>query len=504
VIRPRSSTPTFRRLLYALIAFGVIVILDVALFGWLIFRSLSQREIEDVLLETRQEAAQIAERIAGRASEEGTDLYTVIAVERETRTYIDDVLKQKGVVSSIRVLDKDGALVYEATGQVNQPMGGESAPGIDGAGELNSEIPKEIPGDSAGSVHTEETVDTSQYQVEEPIGEFGMLRIGISEEDLQARISELRHDLIGQASAIGAVTTALLLAALALIWALLRRGHRLEEQAAEAERMAYIGTLASGLAHEIRNPLNSLNLNMQMLEEELDPAASGVGVGSGRRLLTITRTEIARLERLVTDFLSYARPRALEVEEVEVEELLEQVRAILEGEARSRSVALEVGDRTGGMTVRVDPGQMRQLLLNLAQNAIAAAEGRPDGQVVLAAEPRDLREGLVELIVEDNGAGIAADQVERIFDVFYSSRKGGTGLGLAIVDRIARRHDGSVEVESEVGRGTTFRVVLPRATPAQPPLSSSSSAGEMNSSGSSLPHTSQSASLTTPSFNSKT
>jgi signal transduction histidine kinase len=504
VIRPRFSTPTsFRRLLYALIAFGVIVIFDVALFGWLIFRSLSQREIEDVLLETRQEAAQIAERIAGRAAEEGADLYTVIAVERETRTYIDDVLEQKGVVSSIRVLDKDGALVYEATGQVKQPVGGGgSPPGLDAAGDLDSEIPKEIPG--GGTVRTEETVDTSKYQVEEPIGDFGMLRIGISEEDLQARIGELRHDLIGQASVIGGVTTALLLAALALIWVLLRRSHRLEEQAAEAERMAYIGTLASGLAHEIRNPLNSLNLNMQMLEEELEPAAGGAGRGSGRRLLTITRTEIARLERLVTDFLSYARPRALEVEEVEVEELLEQVRAILEGEARSRGVALEVGDRTGGMTVWVDPGQMRQLLLNLAQNAISAAEGRPDGQVVLAAEPRDLREGLVELIVEDNGAGIPADQVERIFDVFYSTRKGGTGLGLAIVDRIARRHDGSVEVESEAGRGTTFRVVLPRAATAQAPLSSSSSAGEMNSSGSSLPHTSQSASLTTPSFHSKT
>ena len=502
---PRSSTPTsFRRLLYALIAFGVIVILDVALFGWLIFRSLSQREIEDVLLETRQEAAQIAQRIAGRAAEEGADLYTVIAVERETRTYIDDVLKEKGVVSSIRVLDKDGALVYEASGEVKEPMGGDSTPGVDGGGELNGEIPKEIPGEATGNVRTEETVDTSQYQVEEPIGDFGMLRIGISEEDLQARIGELRRELIGQASVIGAVTTALLLAALALIWVLLRRSHRLEEQAAEAERMAYIGTLASGLAHEIRNPLNSLNLNMQMLEEELEPAAGAATASSGRRLLTITRTEIARLERLVTDFLSYARPRALEVEEVQVEELLEQVRAILEGEARSRGVALEVGDRTGGMTVRVDLGQMRQLLLNLAQNAIAAAEGRPDAQVVLAAEPRDLREGLVELIVEDNGPGIPADALERIFDVFYSTRKGGTGLGLAIVDRIARRHDGSVEVESAPGEGTTFRVVLPRAATAQPPLSSSSSAGEMNSSGSSLPHTSQSASLTTPSFHSKT
>jgi len=508
VIRPRLRTPTtFRRLLFILIAFGVIMIFDVALFGWLIFRSLSQREIEDVLLETRQEAAQIAQRLAGRAAEEGADLYTVIAVERDTRTYIDNVPKQKDVVSSVRVLDADGALVYEATGKVKKPLGDQGRLDMDASGDLNGEIPPEIPGDipsdGNGDVRTEETVETSQYQVDEPIGDFGTLRIGISEEDLQARIGKLRRDLIGQASVIGAVTTALLLAALVLIWVLLRRGHRLEEQAAEAERMAYIGTLASGLAHEIRNPLNSLNLNMQMLEEEIDLEAGG-RVSSGRRLLTITRAEIARLERLVTDFLSYARPRAIEVEAVAVEDLLEEVRALLAGEARSRGVSLLVGDRTGGMTVEVDPAQIRQLLLNLAQNALAAVEGRPDAQVILAAEPRDLREGLVELIVEDNGGGIPAGDLERIFDVFYSTRKGGTGLGLAIVDRIARRHDGSVEVESAPGEGTVFRIVLPRASLAQAPLSSSSSAGEMNSSGSSLPQTSQSASLTTPSFHSKT
>ncbi len=447
----KPSKTTARRLIVPLVLLGLVVVLDLVLFGWLIFRSLSQREIEQVLLETRHEAEDIAGQIADRASAEGKDLYTVIAVEKDTRTYIDSVLRQQGVVSSVRVLDKDGALVYEAAGDLKKPVGGGPV--------LDLERPREVPGD----LHTEVSTRRSRYQVEEPIGKFGLLRIGISEEDLQARIAELRHDLISQTATLGVVTTLLLTGAFLLIWALAHRSQRLEEQAAEAERMAYIGTLASGLAHEIRNPLNSLSLNMQMLEEEI---GQGGPAPSGGRLLGITRREIARLERLVTDFLSYARPRPLDLEEVAAAELLEQVRELLAGEAASRRVELVAEDRSGGAAVRADPGQMRQLLLNLAQNALTAAEearrgdGGRRGRVTLGAERRG---GWVDLLVEDDGRGIPPEDLDRIFDVFFSTRKGGTGLGLAIVDRIAKNHGGTVEVASEPDAGTTVRVSLPAA-----------------------------------------
>jgi signal transduction histidine kinase len=245
-----------------------------------------------------------------------------------------------------------------------------------------------------------------------------------------------------------------------LVANLLRRSQRLEEKAAESERMAYIGTLASGLAHEIRNPLNSVNLNMQMLEEELGETG---GTPTGTRLLSITRSEVGRLERLVTDFLSYAKPRTPDLEELPALELLEQAREILAGEAAAHRVSLSVVDRTGGALLRVDPSQIRQLLLNLAQNAIAAAQAAADPLVVLSAET----EGQwIVLEVEDNGRGIPPEERERVFEIFYSTRKGGTGLGLAIVDRIARNHDGRVDLrEGEMG-GALFRVLLPPNGPA--------------------------------------
>ena len=437
--KPRRSSKTFRRVVTALVIFGVVVILDLILFGWLIFRSLSQREIERVLLETREEAAELAGRIEDRAVREGDDLYKVITVERAVRQYIESELVEEGMIRELAVYDANGTLVYRERGSLAEPF--EPAD-LD---DLSRDIP--IVGG-----------DGPEYVVEEPIGELGMVRISIDEQDLQARIGDLRGDLIGQAALLGAVTAALLLAAFLLITQLLRRSQRLEETAAESERMAYIGTLASGLAHEIRNPLNSVNLNMQMLEEEMVEAG---GTPTGSRLLSITRSEVGRLERLVTDFLSYAKPRPPDLEELPAVELLEQARELLAGEAAAHRVTLSVADRSGGAVLRVDPSQIRQLLLNLAQNAIAAAQSAADPRVLLRAS---VEGPWIVLEVEDNGKGIAPEDRERVFEIFYSTRKGGTGLGLAIVDRIARNHDGRVDLREGEQGGALFRVLLPKAS----------------------------------------
>lgn len=429
-----------RRLSVALVVFGLIVLVNFGLFGWLIFRSLSQREIESALLETRREAEEIAERLAERAEESDTDISTVLAVELDTQDELA-ALEEFDLVQAFAVHDVDGVLVYRKGG----------APGV---GVIP---PIDLLDREAGAVAEEDPT----YQIV-PIGEYGTLRVRVDDTELRQRIDVLQRELVRQAGLIAVLTGLLLVAAYVLILWLMRRGVRLEEQAAEAERMAYIGTLASGLAHEIRNPLNSLNLNMQMLEEEIDEAG---GLPTGGRLFAITKDEIRRLERLANDFLSYARPRALEIETLKAVALLEEAGEVLVPEARSRRVGLEVEDRSGGARVRVDPGQIRQLVLNLAQNALVATTdpppppGRP-ARVVLAVE----RHGDdVHLLVEDNGPGVDEEVRRKMFDIFYSTRKGGTGLGLAIVERIAKSHGGEVFVDSEVGEGTTVRVVLPVA-----------------------------------------
>lgn len=461
---PMSRSPNLalsRRLLIASVVFGLFVLCDIALFGWLIFRSLSQREIERVLLETRAEAETLARQIAGRAERQGKDLYTAVSVERETRTYIDSVLRKRRIVSEVLIHDKNGVLVFRSSKDAT--VEAVAPPAVPQVG--SPELPPQ--GDVRQDNLEWESPPYAVPDVRVPIGDLGVLEIGISAPELARRIEVLRRELIRQAAVIGIVSVLLLLSAYAAIWLLLRRSRRLELQAAEAERMAYIGTLASGLAHEIRNPLNSLNLNMQMLEEEIDEVGSAP---TGKRLLSITRSEISRLERLVTDFLAYAKPRPLEMEEVPAAWLLERIPEVLAGEIQKRRARVEVEDRSGGAHVKVDRAQISQLLLNLAQNALNASEEA--GRTPLLRLVASRQGPSVLLTVEDNGVGIPPEEQPRIFDLFYSTRKGGTGLGLAIVDRIARAHGGRILCESTPGDGTVMTLELPAAAGPERPVPS--------------------------------
>ena len=441
-----------RRLAIGLAALALFILLDIGLMGWLIFRSLSEREIRRVLLETRAEAEGLAEQIAEGAVRQGGDLYTVLAIEREVRTFVDSVLAQRDLIQTFEIRDREGLLVYSGSNERTIPMaGGKELPILEG-GEVGPRTERRVE-ERPFSFST----DTLPAALDVPIGELGFLRIGLSQGELERRVGELRTDLVRNTSVIALLTLLVLCLAYWFVWRLWRRGRRLEEQALEAERMAYVGSLASGLAHEIRNPLNSLNLNMQLLEEEVDGSADP----SRSRLLNMTRDEIARLERLVTDFLTYARPPSLDPDVVTARELLERCRDLLQVEATERGARLAIEDRTGGARVRVDPAQLGQLFINLVQNGLAAAHeaGRPPRIELRAAMRRDR----VAFEVSDNGSGVPAEERQKIFDLFYSSRKGGTGLGLAIVKRIAQAHEADLEVDSTADEGTTVRLILSAA-----------------------------------------
>jgi signal transduction histidine kinase len=440
-----------RRLLVASLVAALFVLSNIALFGWLIFRSLSQQEIERTLFETRSEAESLAKQIARQADRQGRDLYTAVADEQETQTFIDSVLRQRRFIKTVRISDRNGVLVYESELRARMPVGPQP--------------PVRTPEISAGPhVETKEFQHSSAFEVpsiQVPIGDLGSLQIGLSAGELANRIQVLRSELIRQASLIMVASMVLLAGAYAAVWMLLRRSQRLEMQAAEAERMAYIGTLASGLAHEIRSPLNSLNLNMQMLEEEMAEQSPGA-MPTGRRLLSITRSEINRLERLASDFLAYAKPRPLEVKEVPAVRPLERLREVLAGEIEKRGARVVVDDRSNGARIRVDPAQIDQLLMNLAQNSLAAAEEAGRLPVLtLTAYRRSAAPGAIVLELLDNGSGISPEDEAKIFELFYSTRKGGTGLGLAIVQGIARAHGGTVSVKSAPGVGTAVSVTLP-------------------------------------------
>jgi two-component system sensor histidine kinase PilS (NtrC family) len=242
-----------------------------------------------------------------------------------------------------------------------------------------------------------------------------------------------------------------LVGAVMFIWHLVQRNAELERQRRLDEELASLGTLAANLAHEIRNPLNALSINLELLREDL-------GVKPGAGTVDMARREVARLSRLVDDFLVYARPSAPTLEPVNGGELVAQVAQLLMPVCERAGVALHVDG--GDASLRVDRGQIEQVLVNLALNAVQALEGGDRRELRLTCRP-EAEQAALEVI--DSGPGIPRAELGRVREAFFSLRKGGTGLGLAIADRIVQAHGGRLELANRPDGGLAARVVLPLA-----------------------------------------
>jgi len=224
------------------------------------------------------------------------------------------------------------------------------------------------------------------------------------------------------------------------------------ERADRAERMAALGRLAAGLAHEIRNPLGSIAGSIDLLRSA--PVLSG----DDQKLCDIIAREASRLNDLVTDMMDLSRPRRPELAPVDVAQLAQDVVVLAASSGRAVSDVKVLYEGPTSLTIEADGAQLRQLVWNLVRNGVqASSPGRPV-RVVLTTDA-----GGPLLSVIDRGPGIDAEARERLFDAFFTTRSQGTGVGLAVVKRIADDHGFSIDVASDAGRGATFRVRLVRA-----------------------------------------
>jgi len=228
-----------------------------------------------------------------------------------------------------------------------------------------------------------------------------------------------------------------------------------QEKLIRSERLAAIGELAAQIAHEIRNPLGAISNSVGVLRRDLDLH------GDDRRLLEVVNDESQRLEVIVADFLRFARPRPIHKTPEHVTDVLDDLLLLLSQEqsGSQNEIRIKKEYEIGLPKVPLDSAQTREALWNLLVNAV---EAMPYGGEIRVEVRRSARAGdFLEIVVADTGKGILASERDKIFEPFHTTKAGGTGLGLAIVHRVVEAHAGEVEVESEEGRGSAFRMRFP-------------------------------------------
>ena len=223
----------------------------------------------------------------------------------------------------------------------------------------------------------------------------------------------------------------------------------------ESEKINALTELAAGVAHELGNPLNSLHIHFQLLERDIQKLAKG----KGKKLqesLHVVRSEIERLDMIIDQFLKAVRSEPLERQPAQVNRLLKESVEFLQPEIRDRDLLVELELAKGLAPVALDAVRIKQAFYNLIKNAVQAS--RTGGILRISTEQNDLWQIVT---FADNGSGVAAENVTRIFDPYFTTKKSGSGLGLLIVRRIVREHGGELSMESHEGKGTTVRIFLP-------------------------------------------
>ena len=281
-----------------------------------------------------------------------------------------------------------------------------------------------------------------------PIANLSSAARAVAEGNLGVRVPDMgRTDEMGQlAQRFNEMT------------AELEKSEELQEQLTQAEKSAVIGRLGSAIAHEIRNPLNYINLTLDHLRSKFTPGDPDK-VASFTKLIGQLKSEVARINQQISDFLNYSRPANVNLKPVEARKVVEDSLRLVEAQATENDIRISVVEHENVPPIIADPEFLRSVFNNLFINAVQAM-GNEGGNLNVKISPND---GFVRFEIADTGKGIPQENVSKIFEPYFSTKETGTGLGLAIVQKIIESHNGTIDVESTEGEGTKFTVRLPKS-----------------------------------------
>jgi signal transduction histidine kinase len=279
-----------------------------------------------------------------------------------------------------------------------------------------------------------------------PIKDLSIAARNVAGGDFDVRVNTNRRDEMGT-----------LAAAFNEMTAKLGRTRELETQLHQAEKGAVVGRLAAAIAHEIRNPLNYINLTLDHLRSSFAPTDAEKRK-TFVRLTDQLKEEVARINRHIRDFLKYSRPSKLELQSVDLREEAEHAFRLVEARAEECDIETRIVQNDGLIPVLADREALRSVFTNLVINAVESIDGS-GGSVSIALS--NVTDNSVKVEISDTGCGIAADDIAKVFEPYFSTKETGTGLGLAIVRKAIDDHGGTINVASKEGAGTTFTIILP-------------------------------------------
>jgi len=429
--RTASAEKAFKRELFwasSLFAFFFIAILSIG--AYIMIKDLGEKEVFRLLDYYRKELGTLMTTIPETEKAKGFQFEKVVT------TRINQFMVEKKVFDSYELYDSEGRLLRKE----DFLKGGQvfSSPDIQGPppGYAHVEIRNKVP---------------IEVNVQVAPGKMGKAVLNVSGQVLAAQARDFRNEMIFKFSILLFLIFLMLLFSYLYVVRLLKVSRKIQSESEEQKRLSYLGLLSSGLAHEIKNPLNSLKLNVQLLEE-------GLKTGSGKEELLSSvdpmLTQVKRLEKLTRDFLLYARPSDPEMKIQNIRPLIEELLLFFGEEIKGKELAVRLDFPDDLREVPIDQNMIRTAFSNLILNAVQACEEK--GRIAIEG-----RNGESEITIDviDDGPGIAPENRDKVFDIFFTNKSDGTGLGLSIAKRFVELHQGKLELLPS-DRGAAFRVTL--------------------------------------------
>ena len=371
---------------------------------------------------------------------------------------IEDLGKQPGIVE-VSLLDQDFTVVASSDASTI------------GRKEQNAYVRDAL---KSGTVRSRRQACGTDCEVVEIVKPFtleqkqvGLMRLGLSTGGLADVTRQAQRGVLWYSLGLLAVGV---VGAMAIFWVQARHlaeRRRLEAAVAHEQRLSAMGNLAAGVAHEIKNPLNAISMGLQRLRMEFAPAAPEARQ-EYTRFTRIVEAEVSRLDTIVNQFLTLARPIRLTLADEPLAPVLKEVLALLSPQASAQGVNLVEELQLAGTRAPIDRQQITQAIMNVLLNAIQAMPkgGTLTVRAAVTARPTGSATGsgpIARIVITDTGPGIPPANLDRIFEPYFTTKEGGTGLGLALTHRIILEHRGSIQADNEPGHGARFVIDLPCA-----------------------------------------